>query len=630
MFKRNNETVLTHTQVSRRLLLLGAIALVCFLAIFFRLWYLGVLSGDQYLEQAQGNQVRALTVQAPRGNILDRTGEPLVTNRTALALRIHEDQLPPKSTDDRKRVLRDVARVIDMQPKEIRKRMADKLKVAPASPVVLRHDIPYETVYYLREHAAAFPGISVDRVFVREYPHDTLAAHVLGYTREVTAEQLEEPRFESADPGDSVGQEGVEANYDSDLRGVNGATRVQVDAGGRPTGEVIADVEPRPGNDLILSIDAELQEVAEGEIASKGLPASFVAMRVDDGEILGLGSFPTYRPAVFSKPVITQAESDSIFGAVGDSYAPIFNRATGGGYPIASTIKPMTALAALRGGQLKVNEIINDDGLYVLGDIEFKNAGDAAYGPINLRQSLQYSSDVYYYTLGDRLDQAGDEMLQKTLADFSFGAPTGIDIPGESGGLVPSPAWRNELYEEGNTDRPWSVGDNVNLSIGQGDLQADALQLAVAYATIGNGGDVVTPHVGMRVASPDGRLVREISPQPKRQINIRDNWRDAILDGLRQVTMEPGGTAYSVFGGWPMDIAGKTGTAERPPHGDQAWFAALAPADDPEIVVVVTIEQGGFGAETAAPAAAEIIRHYFDIDPDDIVNVAPDTAAIAE
>jgi len=625
MFKRENQTELTHAQLIRRLLLLGGIAVVCFLAIFFRLWYLGVLSGDRYLEQAQGNQIRAITIQAPRGNILDRNGEPLVSNRTALALRIHDDQLPERGSPERQQVLRDLGRVINMKPKEIRKRMAEKLKVAPASPVVLRHDIPHETVYYLREHAAAFPGVSVDRVYVREYPKDTLASHVLGYPREVTAEQLEDARFENAKPGDSVGQDGVELTYDNELRGVNGATRIQVDAHGRPTGEAVANLDPTPGNDLYLSIDSELQQTGEQAISRTGLPSSFVAMDVKSGEVLALGSFPTYQPSIFAKPVVTEAEAEQLYGSVGGSYAPIFNRAISGGYPIASTIKPFTAIAALRDKNLKVNEIINDDGLYELGELKLRNAGEAAYGPIDLRDSLKFSSDIFYYTLGDRMDQSGNQALQKTLSDFGFGAPTGIDVPSESGGLVPTPEWRQQLYEDGLTDRPWSVGDNVNLSIGQGDLQADVLQLAVAYAAIGNGGDVVTPHVGLRIASPEGRVIREIAPRPKRHINIREAWRDAILDGLRGVTTEPGGTAYGIFGGWPIQVAGKTGTAERPPHGDQAWFVALAPADDPEIVVALTIEQGGFGSETAAPAVAEILRDYFDIDPKDIVNVQADS-----
>ena len=232
------------------------------------------------------------------------------------------------------------------------------------------------------------------------------------------------------------------------------------------------------------------------------------------------------------------------------------------------------------------SETIYDDGAYALGDGNvLHNAGDAIFGAVQLRSALQVSSDIFFYTLGGRLQEVIDdeEWIQDWAHDLGLGGATGIDLPGEAGGLVPNPEWRNDLYREGLTDRPWSYGDNVNLSVGQGDLQADPLQMAVAYAAIGNGGTVVTPHVGMRAEDPAGRTIQEIEPAPRREIDLDPAWRSAIMDGLTDAAMAPTGTSYPVFGaqGFPVDVAGKTGTAETT-QGDQSWYVALAPADDPE------------------------------------------------
>jgi penicillin-binding protein 2 len=239
------------------------------------------------------------------------------------------------------------------------------------------------------------------------------------------------------------------------------------------------------------------------------------------------------------------------------------------------------------------------------------------WGPIQLRRALQVSSDVFFYTLGGRLEELIDdtEYIQDWAEKLGLGRTTGIDLPGEAAGLVPSPEWRNDLYREGLTDRPWSFGDSINLSVGQGDLGANPLQMAVAYAAIGNGGTVVTPHVAKRAEDPAGRVVQEIEKPPQREVDMNAEWRQAIMDGLTAAAMEPEGTSYAVFGepGFPVDVAGKTGTAETFVNGvpqDQSWYVALAPADDPEVVVAFTFEQGGFGADTAAPATRQLLTEY--------------------
>lgn len=619
-------------QFSLRVAILGGFALAIFSIIFFRLWYLEVLSGDRYLAEANNNQVREITVQAPRGEIFDRDGDVLVDNRTALALQVRETELP-RSNRKRERVLRRVGEISGMSLDGIRNQIREQTRESPASPVTLRRDVPYDLVYYIRENQRDFPGVSVDRVYVRRYPKGTLAAHIFGYVREVSAEQLKEPQYESLVPGDEVGQAGVERTYDNLLRGVNGATRVQVDATGRPTGGRLSEQEARTGNNLRLTLDSDLQAAAETAMSRFSLPGGFVAMDVDNGEILALGSVPTFDPAVFARPVIPEALADQIFEGSGGTEAPIFNRATQGGYPTGSTFKLITATAGLEEGLISPEEIVQDGGSIEVGGVTFSNAGDAVHGAIDMRQALQVSSDVYFYKLGleSNTDDPEGGAIQDWARQLGMGSLTGLDLPDEAPGLVPTPEWRNELYRETLTDRPWSIGDSVNLSVGQGDLQASPLQLAVAYAAVANGGDVVRPHVGMRVEDPSGRVIQEVEPAPRRQLDISPETSKAILEGLRAAAMEPGGTSYGVFGGFPVDIAGKTGTAERGTFvEDQSWYAALAPYPDPEVVVVTTLERGGFGADAAAPAAAEILSEYFDLKPGEVDAVSETAGTVLE
>ena len=606
-------------QFHARIAVIGGLGLIVFAVIFFRLWYLQVLSGDRYLAEAQGNRVREITAQAPRGEIRDRDGKVLVGSRTALALQVRAEELPG-SAKGRGAVLRRVAEVAGMPTSKVRAEIRKQTKELPSNPVTLKDDVPIELVYYLRENQARYPGVTAERVYLRKYPRGSLAAHIFGYVREVGPEQLAEPQYRDLNPGDEIGQEGIELAYDHVLRGVNGVTNVRVDATGLPTARATSVQEPEPGNDLVLSIDSDLQAAGEAQLASFGFPGAFVAMDANNGEVLAMGSSPTFDPSVLAQTNISTAESEAIFGdpeAEATTAAPVFNRAIAGGYPTGSTFKPITAVAALDAERLGVNETINDDGEYDLGDGNvLHNAQDAVFGPVQLRRAMQVSSDVFFYTLGGRLaediSEDDEEHIQEWASQLGLGDTTGIDVPGEASGLIPSPEWRNDLYRQGLADRPWSYGDNVNLAVGQGDLQADPLQMAVAYAAIGNGGTVVTPHVGLRAEDPAGRVVQEIEPDPRRQVDIDPAWQKAIMGGLTDAAMEPEGTSYPVFGGqgFPIEVAGKTGTAERPPNPDQSWYVALAPADDPQVVVAFTFEGGGFGADTAAPATRALLTEY--------------------
>lgn len=593
-------------RLALRIALFGGFAVVLFAILFFRLWLLQVLDGEKNLAEAKNNRTRSYRVSAPRGKILDRSGEVLVTNRTSLALQVNPRKLPADSAERRAELSR-LAALTHGTLRRVRRTMHDELSQAPAAPVTLRRDVGHYLVYYLQENQDRFPGVEVQRVFVRDYPHGTLAAHILGNVGEIGEEELKEPRYRGLLPGDEIGQEGVEDTYDHFLRGRPGLTRIQVDALGEPTpnGRLVS-VPPAPGDSLKLSIDSAVQAAGESALTSRGLPGGFVTMDVHSGEILGLGSFPSFEPALFTRP-LTQKQVDEF---IRNPAAPLADRAISGVYPTGSTFKLITALAALENGVITPSTPIYDGGSIEVGGQRFQNAGGAAFGSVSLVPALQVSSDVFFYELGLKMWDTNE--LQEWAHKLGIGRPSGIDLPGAADGLLPSRHWRNQLFAAGETDRPWSAGDNIQLATGQGDLQTNPLQMAIAYATLGNGGTVVTPHLGKEIDDAAGRVLREFTPRPRRHVKIDPEYRAAILEGLHEAAQAPGGTSYGVFGGFPVEVAGKTGTAQRVGHADQSWYVVLAPYPDPKIVTAVTIEEGGFGAESAAPAALQILEAYFN------------------
>jgi penicillin-binding protein 2 len=608
----HDEPLRRGTPLQRRASVLGAIAIAIFAVIFLRLWYLQVLSGEDYRQQANDNRVSETRVPAPRGEILDRDGKVLVANRTELALQAQPDEMPKLGTLERSDLVKRLARITGDTPQEIEREIAEVRAVSRSSPVILDRGLGAGKVFFLRENQSRFPGVTVERVFARDYKQGSVGAHLFGNVGEVTAEQLKLPRYSSLQQGDQVGQSGIEYEYDRFLRGKPGADRYQVNAMGRPTDQLVSE-PARPGSNLRLTIDADMQAYGEGALGGFGLPGAFVAMNVDSGEVLALGSTPTFDPAIFTRP-ITKRQYKALTSEETD--APLANRAIQGAYPTGSIFKAITALGALKTNQIEANTIVNDDGEVRVGDQRFKNAGDAVNGPINMSDALKVSSDVYFYKLGynSNVQKGKGGMIQDTAASLGLGEATGIDLPAETEGLIPTPAWRNRLFRQKLTDRPWSVGDSINLAVGQGDLQANPMQMAIAYAAIGNGGTIVRPRLAERVEDPTGEVLEEFESSPKRSVDIPEDARATILTGLQRAAMEPGGTSYPVFGNFPFPVAGKTGTAERGiDRADQAWYAALAPANDPEVVVVVTVERGGFGADTAAPVAARILEKHFKL-----------------
>lgn len=597
-------------QIALRVAVIGGIALVAFGIVFFRLWYLQVLNGDQYVAAANDNRVREIKVAAPRGEIVDREGRVLVDNRTGLAVKIAPDRLP----EDETAKTRLYDRLADVLPglsrTEIRTEVREQLRALPFSSATVKQDVRLPVVQYILEHQRRFPGVEVERVFLRSYPRRQVGAHLFGTVGEVTKEQMDEDeRYRGVSLGDRVGQSGIEYAYDRFLRGENGTTRVQVDALGALKGR-FPPQDPVQGRQLRLSVDYDVQRTAQ--MAMGSAQGAFVVMDVRNGEVRALGSSPSFDPNQFAK-VIKPSDFKRLSSE--KNGAPLSNRAIQGLYPTGSTFKLVTAIAGLEGGLISPGEVVYDGGSLQVGGVTFRNAGDVVNGPVALRRALSVSSDVFFYRLGLEANNAGNgKLIQDWAKRLGVGRKTGIDLPAEAEGLIPTPEWRNRLFRKKLTDRPWSAGDNINLSVGQGDVQSNPLQMAVAYAAIANGGYVVRPHLGQRIEDTDGRVIQELETKARRKLKVAPEYRQAILDGLRQAASAPGGTSADVFKGFPIPVAGKTGTAEKGAgRADQSWYIALAPYPNPRYVVAVTFEAGGFGAETAAPAARRILASLFDV-----------------
>ena len=672
-------------QLALRVAILGGVALALFAVVFFRLWFLQVLSGDQYLVEARENRTRDVRIQAPRGDIVDRTGTPLVTSRLANVVQLAPQELPeeeiaaaaewgqrmtarqrrievarrdararaakrkgrrrakalkvkipprvpipPIPTPELRERFERLGRVLRMRPQTIQRRAIEQLAVVPYSAVTVRSDVQRSVINYLKERKETFPGVDVDPVYLRSYPRDTLAAHMLGYVGEISPAELRQRRNRGIEQGTIVGKAGLEYSYDRYLRGRDGAKVLRVDANGRFSSDRPVDIrQPIPGRQLRLSLDAGLQKDAQEALAAVGggLPGAFVAMNPENGEVYALGSYPTFDPSLFAKP-IPQTKFEQLNSEANG--APLYNRAIGGQYASGSTFKPITSIAALEEDVITPDSSFNDPGCIKVGDLPKCNAGEVPNGTVNLYSALEVSSDVYYYIQGMSLFGIGGERLQKWSKALGLGRRSGIDLPDERAGLIPGKEWRDRMNplerkcRRTNEGRPcyvleirdYNLGDNANLAVGQGEVQISPLQMAVAYSTIATGGKVPRPHIGLEVQDATGVPVQKIEPGAARRVKIEDSHVDAVLEGLRRAASGPGGTSTPVFEGWPHDelpVHGKTGTAETP-QGDQSWYVAYVPHPDKPIVVAATVERGGWGADRGAPIACRILRAWFDED----------------
>ncbi len=592
-------------QLAVRVAIMGGVALVLFAIMFFRLWFLQVLSGDQYLAEANDNRVREVRVEAPRGEILDRNGQTMVDNRTALAVQLAPDRIPQDAAA-RARLYRRLARVLDISPATIERRVKRSTKELPFGPVRLKTDVKLDLVLYLEENEARFAAVEVERVFLRKYPLGQTGAHLFGTIGEINREQIDKSRYAGVSLGGRVGQSGIEFEYDRYLRGKDGASRIQVDARGRPKGQ-LAVKRPTPGENLRLSVDLPVQRAGQKGLESAGLPGAFVALDPRNGEVLALGSNPSFDPNLFAKSVPTNVYKELTSDA---NEAPLTDRAIAGAYPTGSTFKVFTTIATMDAGILTPSRVICDPGSLTVGGITFKNAQGVAHGCITVNRALQVSDDVFYYKLGVESDAKGD-IIAKWAKRLGLAKPTGIDLPGEVGGYVPTRASENERFKKKLIPDPWTIGDALLLATGQGGLQATPIQMAVAYASIVNGGQVVTPHLGLRVEDNEGGTLQRIQPGPRRSVDIPRQIESTLRTSLRLVT-QGDGTAAKAFSGFPVATGGKTGTAVTG-KGDQAWYVGYAPANDPRIVVVATVERGGFGAEVAAPIVRRMMAAFFNV-----------------
>ncbi len=667
-------------QLAVRVATLGVVAFVLFAVIFFRLWFLQGLSGDQYVAQATQNRVRQQPVQAPRGDIVDAAGNTLVDNRQAIVL-----QLDPQEVPDEELVLAakwgDAAAARKRKPKgaqgrpvpipavpaSLRERFVKLRKVTgltvaavqelvvvglyrtPFAPVKLKTDVKPAVRQYVEEHRKEFLGLEARTVFVREYPHGPLAAQVFGTIGQITKKQVGRKRYRGLRQGSVVGQGGLERTYDRYLRGQDGVERFYVDAGGRQVGQTLAR-RGRVGRTLATSIDLDLQRVGQQALARAGggKPGAFVAMDPYTGEVKAMGSAPSFDPNIFSRP-LTEKRFEELFAP--SSRAPLTNRAVSSQYPTGSTFKIVTALAGLSKGLITPEQQINDPGRINLFPKDpngyRQNAKAEPNGAVNLRKALKVSSDIYFYLLGKDIFERGGRALQDWSHKLGFGRLTGIDTGAETKGVVPSAEQRaasNKVLAKAErkcragtrslsgtpkaagaacgisdlTDPPFTAGDDVNLAIGQGDLQATPLQVALAYSAIATGGKIPTPHFGREIQDDRGRLVSPLPVPPSRSVKLPAAGLTAIRDGLHQATSESGGTSFDVFKGWDQGrwpIYGKTGTASfNPPKEDQSWYAAYVPPSAQNrkpLLVVVTVEGGGFGAAAAAPAARQLFSQWY-------------------
>ncbi|HWY19356.1 MAG TPA: penicillin-binding protein 2 [Solirubrobacteraceae bacterium] len=631
-------------QMAFRVAILGGIAVVMFAVIFFRLWYLQVLTGERYVQEAAVNSVRDLPIAAPRGQIFDREGKPIVASTVTNAVQIVPSALPPAGAP-RLELYRRLGALLGMSAAHVEALVIKGRTALPYAPVTIRTDAGHGVLTVLAERQNEFPGVTQQPVSIRSYPYGEMAAQVLGYVGQVTERELKLRPFAGVKQGTVVGQEGLEYYYDRYLRGNDGVQRVQVDSAGYPVPTRLQPTPPKAGYSLKVTLDLGLQHEAEKALLqgvenarAGGKPAqagAFTAIDPRNGQILAIGSYPSFDPNKFAK-LLTESEYKALEGRTGSEEAPsrLTNRAVNGAYPTGSTFKPFTAMGALEAGVINPSQGLGAGQCIHVSTQQFCNAGKADYGPVGLVEALKVSSDTYFFEVGE-LANRYHEPIQNMARQLGIGHSTGIDLPSEIQGTIPDPAWRerqNRLQEKcehakhrGTCDivaevRPWSVGDNMDLAVGQGDLLTSPLQMAVAYSTLANAfmhggyGAVVRPHLGMAIDETDGSLVQSLNFPPVRHVRLNYSDLSLVMEGIHEAASQPGGTSADVWRGWDQTqhpVYGKTGTAEHTGKEDQSWYMCFVGDPQRPIVIAVTVEQGGFGAETAAPIARLIASRWF-------------------
>lgn len=587
---------------AHRLDVLGLIVILVFVALVTRLGYLQVVQGGYYGRLADGNRIKLIPIMAPRGTFYDRNGVPLVSNRPGFTV-----TLVPISGPIPDDVITKLAGILGMDAAEIKAKV-DQQK-GSFDPIRIKSDIGPDVVTRIEERRREMPGVVIEIQPVRNYINNELGAHVFGYVSEISETELEKRKADGYKTGDIVGKFGLEKVYDKEIRGAAGGGQVEVDVNGRAV-QVLGKKEAIPGNNLVMTIDYRIQKAAEKAIdehliflqTKLGNPnakaAAAVVMNPRTGEILAMVSRPAFNPNLFNGGI-----SSKDWKVINENpFHPMDNRAISGEYSPGSTFKIVTGAAALELGKVTPEEKIFDSGTHWI--IPKTNAMGEALGWINFKEALTKSDNVYFYEMGNRL---GIDNLEKYARMFGLGAFTGINLPGESDGLVANRRYKEKVYGE-----DWYLSETFDAAIGQGFQLATPLQMAVVMSQVANGGHRYRPYLVSRIVAPGGEVVKQFAPEETGSIKISDGTLNLIREALHDVGRE-GGTAGYIFTDFPISMASKTGTAENSHGDDHGWFVAYAPFEDPRVVVAVIVEQGGFGSDAAAPIARKIFEAAFNL-----------------
>jgi penicillin-binding protein 2 len=624
-----------------RLRVIGVFAVALFALMLIRLWYLQVLDASAANQSIVTNEVRDVPIPAPRGLILDREGGVLVGDG------LSEDiTLSRLSATQNPGVVGRLALLSHESVSEVTATL-NNLIYSPYLPVPVIQGATATDISYVREHPSMFPGVSVTEETQRTYPYGDLAAQVLGYVDVINAQELAEFGKDGYNSNSEFGQTGVEAQYENYLRGMDGTDRLEVNAQGTVVGSLGA-TSAQPGDDVVLNIDAGLEEEVESSLESgimrdrdtvdtqaKPVPrkppapdGAAVVLDPQNGAVLAMASFPTYNPAWWVGGISTAHYAEL---TAKSSNEPLFNRAVDGTYPPGSTFKLASATAALQTGLFNQYKTIVDDGSFTIPNCTEgvctydDNDSEAQPAPIDLSTALTVSSDVFFYNVGydfwndyEQNGQYGPQPIENVAAQYGYGQPTGIDLPEQSLAKVDSPEERIVQHKEYPKAFPydnWTTGDNLEMAFGQGETIITPLEQAVAYSTFANGGTRYAPEVAAGVVSPTGKVVERVKPKVMGHVDLSDpDVYQPILTGLEGVigSSNPQGTAYQAFQGFPstFQLAGKTGTASNPNNEEPtSWFVAFGPEPIPQYCVAVVVDQGGYGADAAAPIVRDIFEY---------------------
>lgn len=586
--------MMTYLPPSRRLRVLNAVIIALLGVLVVRLWQIQVLQGAHYLRQSEENRIRDYIITAPRGVIYDRKGRPLVSNRPAFTVAVLPLELTRPGA-----VLPHLAEILGTPLEEIQARLQTN-GARPFEPVRIKRDVSEAVVARIEENRLDLPGVIILAEPVRHYLYREMGAHVLGYVGEISEAELRQRRPQGYRPGDLIGKSGVERTYESVLRGTDGRLRMEVDALGRPL-RVLQRVPAIPGRSIALTLDLDLQRAAyDGLLALRAeggtlavRSGAVVALDPRTGEILAMESMPSYDPNLFAIGI--SAKDWQRLST--DRLRPLLSRAAGAAFEPGSVFKIVTAMAALEEGIVTRTSTFSAPGYFRLGNWVFRDL--RAWGTVNFITGIANSINVVFYTLGYRL---GGERLAAYARKMGLGDRTGVDIPGEVAGTIPSPSTKQQLVGE-----PWYPGDAVNMSIGQGAVTVTPLQVARMVATIANGGTLLQPRV-LKLTYDRNRTAEPAVTVVQRRDLYNPQALVVLREGLRAVVERGTGRAAAMT---TVEIAGKTGSAENPRGRPHAWFAGYAPAGAPRIVVVAFVEHGYRGGLSAAPVVRRILEAAF-------------------